>query len=60
MLLIWGKEDQTVPFARVESVRKAIPAAEFHAIDGAGHLPILEKAAETDSLMRAFLSRQPR
>ena len=60
VLLIWGTEDKTVPFALSESVRKAIPKAEFHAIDGAGHLPILEKAAETDSLVKAFLGRQAR
>jgi pimeloyl-ACP methyl ester carboxylesterase len=60
VLLIWGKEDKTVPFALSEGVRQAMPAAEFHAIDGAGHLPILEKAAETDSLMKSFLLRQPR
>jgi pimeloyl-ACP methyl ester carboxylesterase len=60
VLLIWGKEDQTVKFVLSEGVRKAIPSAEFHAIDSAGHLPILEKAAQTDSLMRAFLVRYPR
>jgi pimeloyl-ACP methyl ester carboxylesterase len=60
VLLLWGKEDHTVPFERSESVRSAIPAAEFHAIDGVGHLPILEKAALSDSLILAFLARQPR
>lgn len=60
VLLIWGKEDKTVPFELSEGVRKAIPSAEFHAIEGAGHLPMLEKAAETDSLMQAFLTRIPR
>ena len=60
VLLVWGKEDKTVPFERSEGVRKAIPAAEFHAIDGVGHLPILEKAQLTDSLILAFLARQPR
>lgn len=60
VLLIWGVKDVTVPFERSASVRAAIPAAEFHAIDGAGHLPILEQAAVTDSLILAFLARQPR
>jgi pimeloyl-ACP methyl ester carboxylesterase len=60
VLLIWGAKDVTVPFERSASVRAAIPAAEFHAIEGAGHLPILEKAAFTDSLILAFLARQPR
>jgi len=60
VLLLWGKDNHTVPFERSASVRSAIPSAEFHAIDGVGHLPILEKAALSDSLILAFLARQPR
>jgi pimeloyl-ACP methyl ester carboxylesterase len=60
VLLLWGTSDKTVPFARNAGVRKDIPRAEFHPIDGAGHLPILEKAPLTDSLILAFLARQPR
>jgi pimeloyl-ACP methyl ester carboxylesterase len=58
VLLLWGTKDQTVPFERNERVRKAIPRAEFHAIDGAAHLPILEQASRTDSLILAFLGKQ--
>lgn len=57
VLLIWGEKDKTVPFERSELVRKAIPGAEFHAIPGAAHLPILERASFTDSLIVAFLAR---
>jgi len=57
VLLVWGEKDQTVPFARNERVRKTIPNAEFHAISGVGHLPILERASFTDSLILDFLSR---
>jgi pimeloyl-ACP methyl ester carboxylesterase len=57
VLLLWGEQDKTVPFERNALVRTAIPAAEFHAIAGAGHLPILERASFTDSLMVAFLGR---
>jgi pimeloyl-ACP methyl ester carboxylesterase len=59
-LLLWGREDKTVPFERSSRVRQAIPGAEFHAIDDAGHLPILERAALTDSLILHFLARLPR
>jgi pimeloyl-ACP methyl ester carboxylesterase len=58
VLLLWGTQDKTVPFARNSSVRAAIPDAEFHAIEGAAHLPILERAAVTDSLILAFLSHK--
>ena len=57
VLLLWGEHDATVPFAMNESVRKAIPSAEFHPIRGAAHLPILEQAQLTDSLIAAFLSK---
>jgi pimeloyl-ACP methyl ester carboxylesterase len=57
VLLIWGVKDQAVPFERNALVRQAIPAAEFHPIEGAGHLPILEKAPETNSIILAFLGR---
>jgi pimeloyl-ACP methyl ester carboxylesterase len=58
VLLVWGTKDQTVPFVRNEVVRKAIPRAEFHPIEDAAHLPILEQAALTDSLILAFLGKQ--
>jgi pimeloyl-ACP methyl ester carboxylesterase len=57
VLLLWGEKDQTVPFERHMRVQKAIPAAEFHPIAGAAHLPILEQAATTDSIIIAFLAR---
>jgi len=60
VLLLWGTSDKTVPFERSASVRKAIPAAEFHPIEDAAHLPILERAALSDSLVLSFLARQPR
>ena len=59
VLLIWGTKDETVSFSRNESVRKAIPRAEFYPIDSAAHLPILEQAARTDSLILAFLAKTP-
>jgi len=60
VLLVWGTSDKTVPFERNAGVRAAIPSAEFHAIEGAAHLPILEQAHLTDSIVIAFLSKQPR
>ena len=60
VLLIWGEKDNTVPFSSNASVRAAIPNAEFHPIDDAGHLPILERAAYTDSIIVAWLEKQPK
>ena len=55
VLILWGKEDHTVPFAKSDSVRAAFPAAEFHAIDSAAHLPHIEQAALVDSILVRFL-----
>ncbi|MGQ0642970.1 MAG: alpha/beta fold hydrolase [Gemmatimonadaceae bacterium] len=55
ILLLWGKVDRTVPFALSDTVRAAFPRAEFHAIDGAAHLPHIEQAALVDSLLLHFL-----
>jgi pimeloyl-ACP methyl ester carboxylesterase len=55
VLLIWGKEDHTVPFAQSDTVRAAFPRAEFHPIDSAAHLPQIEQAPVVDSIVIRFL-----
>lgn len=54
-LLIWGTEDKTVPYVHAKTVRHLLPAAEFHSIPGAGHLPGMEKSAQTNGLIVRFL-----
>jgi pimeloyl-ACP methyl ester carboxylesterase len=58
VLLIWGREDRTVPFALSERMRKAIPHAEFHAIEGAAHAPHLEKPDLVNGILFDFLGRK--
>ena len=55
MLILWGKADRTVPFSLSDTLRAAFPRAEFHAIDGAAHLPHIEQAAVVDSVLMRFL-----
>ena len=43
VLLFWGRDDRTVPFVVSDEVRKAMPRAEFHPVDGAGHIPQYER-----------------
>jgi pimeloyl-ACP methyl ester carboxylesterase len=54
-LILWRTADRTVPFSRSDSVRAAFPGAEFHAIDGAAHLPQIEQPAVVDSVLVRFL-----
>jgi pimeloyl-ACP methyl ester carboxylesterase len=56
-LLIWGKEDQTVPIALSNKVRQAIPQVRFEPIDRAGHLPHMERTDVVNPLLIAFLRR---
>ena len=44
--VIWGREDRILPVQFLEHFRKLMPKAQTHVIEGAGHLPHVEKADE--------------
>lgn len=55
-MFLWGTND---PFGSIETGRhiaQLLPCSEFHAIQGAGHLPWLSNLAECGRLTRDFLS----
>jgi len=54
VLLIWGKQDHTIPIAMSEVVRRNIPAAEYAPIDSSGHLPHIEQTKIFHERMIAF------
>jgi pimeloyl-ACP methyl ester carboxylesterase len=56
--LIWGRHDQTLPFATSDKVRALLPQAEFHAIEEAGHVPHYERPEVVNPLLIEFLRRQ--
>lgn len=52
MLLVWGKEDRVIPSAHAG----AAPAgAQVALLEGAGHMPQMEKASEVNALLRKHL-----
>ena len=53
--LIWGMEDQTVPIALSDRVRKAIPGIRYHPIERAGHLPHMERTDLVNPILLDFL-----
>lgn len=59
VLLIWGRNDITVPFEHSADLRAAIPHAEFHVIEDCGHIPHYEKPDEFNPIFLEFLRRQP-
>jgi len=55
VMLLWGREDKTVPFAYSQYVMDAIPHAEFHTIEDAGHIPHYEQPGVVNRLLLNFM-----
>jgi pimeloyl-ACP methyl ester carboxylesterase len=56
-LVFWGIQDKTVPFEDSQALLKAIPHAEFHALENCGHLPHYEKPEIVNPILLEFLRR---
>jgi pyruvate dehydrogenase E2 component (dihydrolipoamide acetyltransferase) len=55
MLVVWGREDQIVPFAHSENA----PAnARVEVLDDTGHMPQMEASGQTNRLIGEFLDSQ--
>jgi pimeloyl-ACP methyl ester carboxylesterase len=59
VLLVWGKQDRTVPIELAEVITRSIPATEFFPVDSAGHLRHIEQAATVNTKLQAFLAAHP-
>lgn len=55
ILLIWGKEDQTVPFKNSDAFLKLVPHTQFHPVDQAKHIPQFERPNLVNPLLIDFL-----
>jgi pimeloyl-ACP methyl ester carboxylesterase len=55
VMLLWGRNDMTVPFEHSFDLRAAMPNVEFHAFENCGHIPHYEKPAEVNPLLLEFL-----
>jgi len=56
VLLVWGREDRTVPFAQHERILAPL-GAELLAVDEAGHTPQLERPELVEPKLVEFLRR---
>ena len=43
VMLVWGREDRTVPYAHSHLALNVIPQVQFHPIAEAGHIPQFER-----------------
>jgi pimeloyl-ACP methyl ester carboxylesterase len=54
-LVIWGKQDQLIPFSSGQKYAAGIPGARLVAFDKCGHIPKAEKTADFVAAVSAFL-----
>jgi pimeloyl-ACP methyl ester carboxylesterase len=54
-VIIWGRDDPWIPLESGEALRDALPDAEWHIIDDAGHLPMEEQPAAFNDVLLAWL-----
>jgi pimeloyl-ACP methyl ester carboxylesterase len=57
--IVWGEQDRVLPVAYGAAWRRAIIGARLVIVAGAGHLPHVEKPAETAGTITDFIA-QPR
>jgi pimeloyl-ACP methyl ester carboxylesterase len=56
VLLIWGEQDHTTPYAQSVKVRQALGEHLFLSVADAGHLPHLERPEVVEPALLAFLA----
>jgi pimeloyl-ACP methyl ester carboxylesterase len=54
-LIVWGENDGIAPLAHGRRLRALIPRSELVVIEGAGHLPMVEKRETFHRICRDFL-----
>lgn len=59
VLLFWGEQDTTTPFANAAALCRLIPHMEFHPIAGCGHIPHYEKPETVNPILLQFLTTPP-
>ncbi len=57
VLIVWGREDGTIPLALGEEMHRIIKGSEMAVIDTAGHTPHEEHPEEVARAMAGFLSK---
>jgi pimeloyl-ACP methyl ester carboxylesterase len=55
VLLIWGRQDRTLPVEQSASILQMVPRARFEIIENCGHIPNCEQPAVVHPLLIDFL-----
>lgn len=59
VLVVWGKQDSTLPVSGSAALLAAMPRAELLLVDSAGHIPYLEQPELVGNAVIAFLKKSP-
>ena len=54
--IVWGELDTLLPLRQGREYARRIRGSEFHVIEGAGHLPMVEKPTEFNATLGHFLA----
>jgi pimeloyl-ACP methyl ester carboxylesterase len=57
IMILWGRNDQTIPLTQSGPLLKLVSPKEFHIVDGCGHIPHYEKPEIVNSLITDFLGK---
>lgn len=55
VFVLWGRQDRILPFEQGLLALDRVPGAQLHVWDGAGHLPMLEKAPSFNRVILNWL-----
>ncbi|MFN3741243.1 MAG: alpha/beta fold hydrolase [Anaerolineales bacterium] len=55
VLVLWGRQDTTVPYAHALELQRLIPQARLVTIEGCGHIPHYEKPEMVNPILIEFL-----
>jgi pimeloyl-ACP methyl ester carboxylesterase len=58
VLLVWGRDDVTIPLQDSAPILQAIPGAEFHVLEHCGHIPQYEQPDLFNPILMEFLERK--
>jgi pimeloyl-ACP methyl ester carboxylesterase len=56
VLLLWGRNDRTLPLEQSREILSAVPRAEFFIIEDCGHIPHYEKPEDVNPILQQFLN----
>jgi pimeloyl-ACP methyl ester carboxylesterase len=57
VLLLWGRNDRTVPFEHSRDILELMPAVEFHVIENSSHIPHYEQPERVNRILIDFMRK---